>query len=175
MATERLRLRPVERDDAAALGSVYGRPEVARYLLHEPWAEAETSTQIDKRVVRTGLRSEARALALAIETDGVVIGDLALWHPSEDDRAAEIGWVLDPGHAGRGFATEAVAALLTLAFEHYRLHRVSAQMDERNQASARLAQRVGMVREAHLRQDWWSKGEWTDTLIFGMLATDRQN
>ncbi|MGO3041113.1 hypothetical protein, partial [Ancrocorticia populi] len=30
-----------------------------------------------------------------------------------------------------------------------------------------------MRQEAHLRQDWWSKGAWTDTLIFGMLASDR--
>lgn len=31
-----------------------------------------------------------------------------------------------------------------------------------------------MKREAHLRQDWWSKREWTDTLVFGMLASDRR-
>jgi RimJ/RimL family protein N-acetyltransferase len=47
-------------------------------------------------------------------------------------------------------------------------------MDARNTASAKLARRIGMRQEAHLRQDWWSKGEWTDTLIFGMLASDRQ-
>src|SRR5699024_10141769 len=41
-----------------------------------------------------------------------------------------------------------------------------------NTASARLAERVGMHREAQLRQDWWSKGEWTDTVIFAMLASD---
>ena len=47
-------------------------------------------------------------------------------------------------------------------------------MDARNTASAKLATRIGMQQEAHLRQDWWSKGEWTDTLIFGMLSSDRQ-
>ena len=47
-------------------------------------------------------------------------------------------------------------------------------MDSRNTASAKLARRIGMREEAHLRKDWWSKGEWTDTLIFGMLASDRQ-
>jgi aminoglycoside 6'-N-acetyltransferase len=30
-----------------------------------------------------------------------------------------------------------------------------------------------MQHEAHLRQDWWSKGEWTDTVVYGMLASDR--
>lgn len=46
-------------------------------------------------------------------------------------------------------------------------------MDARNTASARLAERVGMVQEAHFRKNWWSKGEWTDTLIFAQLADDR--
>ncbi len=63
--------------------------------------------------------------------------------------------------------------MLELGFDHYGLHRVAAQMDARNIASARLAERAGMQREAHLRQDWWSKGEWTDTLIYGALASDR--
>ena len=85
------------------------------------------------------------------------------------------GWVLDPDHGGRGFATEAVGAVLGQGFERHRLHRVSAQMGAGNIASAALARRVGMQQEAHLRQDWWSKGEWTDTLIFGMLATDSRS
>ena len=29
-----------------------------------------------------------------------------------------------------------------------------------------------MTKEAHLRQDDWAKGEWTDNLIYGLLATD---
>jgi RimJ/RimL family protein N-acetyltransferase len=63
--------------------------------------------------------------------------------------------------------------VLDLAFDHYRVHRVAAQMDGRNIASARLARNSGMRHEAHLRQNWWSKREWTDTVVFGMLASDR--
>ena len=48
-----------------------------------------------------------------------------------------------------------------------------AQLDARNTASARLATAVGIRPEAHMRQDWWNKGEWTDTLVVGMPAGDR--
>jgi len=85
----------------------------------------------------------------------------------------EIGWVFHPDHTGQGFATEAVRAVLDLAFGFYRMHRVVAQLDSRNEPSARLCERVGMRREGHLRQDWWSKGEWTDTLVYGVLKDDR--
>ena len=129
-----------------------------------------------------GLETESRALALVIETaDGLdslegsrVIGDIAIWLADDSEEKAEVGWILDPAAAGHGFATEAAIAVLNLAFDHYGLHRVFAQMDARNTASAKLAQRIGMRQEAHLRRDWWSKGEWTDTLVFGMLSSDRQ-
>lgn len=172
LMTDRLILRAHRSDDAALLRSIYSKPDVARYLLDDPWSAEEAIEQVRKRSLRTGLRSEERALALVIQENGAAVGDVALWHPSPDDRTAEVGWVLDPTASGRGIASEAVRAVLNVAFAHYGLHRVAAQMDARNEASARLAERVGMVREAHLRQDWWSKGEWTDTVTYGMLASD---
>lgn len=122
---------------------------------------------------QTGLDGATASLALIIEYEGAPVGDVLLWLVDVEHRIAEIGWVLDPGYGGRGLAREAVAAVLDLAFDHYRLHRVAAQMDARNTASAALASAVGMRHEAHLRQDWWSKGEWTDTLVFGMVSADR--
>jgi len=46
-------------------------------------------------------------------------------------------------------------------------------MDARNDTSARLATRVGMRQEARFRSDFWSKGEWTDTVIFAVLGSER--
>lgn len=172
LETERLRLRLYQQADVHALWRTYSRPDVDRYLLEEPWSEEDAACRISERMVRTGLDSRNAALALIIEHEGAVVGDVAIWLTDVERRVAEIGWVMDPAHSGRGFATEAVRAVLRLAFEQYRVHRVVAQMDARNEASARLAQRAGMQREAHLRQDWWSKGEWTDTFVYGALSTD---
>lgn len=153
---------------------MYSQPRVARYLLDEPWSRDDAAKRVSERLAKTDLNSDARALALVVEHNGAPIGDVLLWLVDADRRVAEIGWMLDPSHSGRGFAREAVSAVLQAAFDHYRLHRVCAQTDARNTASAKLATAVGMHHEAHLRQDWWSKGEWTDTLIFGMLVSDRR-
>lgn len=182
LRTDRLVLRPYRENDAEAHLPIYSREDVSRFLLQDPWTAEVAETEIAKRIPRTGQETESRALALVIETaDGLdslegsrVIGDIAIWLEDGSESKAEIGWILDPAAGGHGFATEAAIAMLGVAFEHYGLHRVFAQMDSRNTASANLAQRIGMRQEAHLRQDWWSKGEWTDTLIFGMLAGDRQ-
>lgn len=173
LETERLKLRLHEHADAEALQRIYGRVDVARYLLDDPWSQLDASRHVSERIAKTGLDGGSVALALVIEHECAVIGDVQLWLTDAERRIAEIGWVLDPACGGRGFAAEAVRAVLDLAFTQYGLHRVAAQMDARNDASARLARRVGMRQEAHLRQDWWSKGEWTDTLIYGALSSDR--
>ena len=173
LTTERLSLRLHRPGDETWLERVYRRPEVARFLLDPPWTPEMAEERARERLGRTGLATETGALALVIEHDAVAIGDIALWLTDAERRVAEIGWVLDPDHGGRGYALEAVRRVLDLALDHYALHRVAAQMDARNTESAALAERAGMHHEAHLRQDWWTKGEWTDTLIYGLLASDR--
>lgn len=182
LTTDRLRLRAYRESDAEALLPVMSREDVSQFLLQGPWTAEVARTEIAKRLARTGLETESRALALVIETaddlesieGSQIIGVIALWCDEDSDSKAEIGWILDPAAGGHGFATEAAIAMLNVAFDHYGLHRVFAQMDARNAASAKMAARIGMRQEAHLRQDWWSKGEWTDTLVFGMLRSDRQ-
>ncbi|PYE53939.1 GNAT family N-acetyltransferase [Deinococcus yavapaiensis] len=173
LQTDRLTLRLPRPADDQDLLAYYSRADVAQYLLEEPWTPNDAEEQLAKRLTRVGLDSEVGALALVWEHAGRVIGDVSLWLTKGRGDVAEIGWVMHPDFSGKGLATEAVRAVLTAAFDVYGLHRVAAQMDARNAASARLCERLGMQREAHLRQDWWSKGEWTDTLIYGMLASDR--
>lgn len=173
LVTDRLTLRLHRPGDVEALLAYYSDPEVARYLLDDPWTREKAQKEITTLVGRTGLGSEARSLALVVEHEGQVVGDLAIWLNDATGRKAEIGWVFSPQSAGKGIATEAVTALIEAAFAHHDLHRIEAQMDARNDASARLSERLGMQREAHLRQNWWMKGEWTSTLVYGLLAAER--
>ena len=171
--TERLELRLHQPEDHAWLHWLYSRQEVARYLLDDPWTYEDTTKKLAERITRTGLGSTSGALALVIQHNGQPIGDVALWLTDRKHGQAEIGWVLDPNYGGQGYATEAVRAVLDVGLRHYQLHRITAQMDDRNTASAALARRVGMRLEAHHIQDWYSKREWTNTLVFARLANEQ--
>ncbi|MBM9834456.1 GNAT family N-acetyltransferase, partial [Enterococcus faecalis] len=76
--------------------------------------------------------------------------------------SVEIGYAFHPSFGGQGFAQEALKELLGWLFASQKIHRVQATLDARNQASAKLCQRIGLRQEAHFIQDWWNKGEWTD-------------
>jgi len=107
-----------------------------------------------------------------VELDGQVIGDLLVRGGQVADRQAEIGWALHPDFQGHGYATEAARELINLSFTDLRMHRVWAQLDPRNTASAKLCERLGMVREAQLRESRWAKGEWTDSAVYAILRSE---
>lgn len=168
VATDRLSLRLHRESDLERLVAIYSQSGVARFLLGEPWTRESGAPQLERRLARTGLDGPEGSLALAVERAGHLIGAVSAWRTEQERRTVELGWTLDPAHGGHGYATEAVAAVV----DRHDVHRVSAQMDARNDASARLATRLGMRQEAHFRGDLWSKGEWTDTLVFAMLRSD---
>jgi RimJ/RimL family protein N-acetyltransferase len=170
--TERLILRAHRPDDLEPLLGYYSLPEVARYIPWQPWSREDAEEHLNRRLKRHGIDGKDSALGLVAELDGRVIGDVVLWPADETLARGEMGWAFHPAVAGRGYATEAVWALIRIAFETYGMRRVVAQLDSRNVASAKLCERVGMTREAHLRQDCWAKGEWTDNIVYGLLATE---
>lgn len=172
MTTARLSLRLHRDDDLDRLVAIHSQPVIARFLLEEPWTLESGAAQLERRLLRTGLDEASGSLALAVELEGLLIGTVAIWRTEQERRSVEVGWTIDPAHGGQGYATEAVAAVMQFAFERHDVHRASAQMDARNTSSARLARRLDMRQEAHFRQDFWSKGEWTDTLVFAVLRDE---
>ena len=174
ITTARLRLRPVTPADADALLDYRSLPEVARYVPFEPHDAQMVAERIAGRWSETTLDDENRSLLLgiALADSDRVIGDLTLMMGPPEHRSAELGWVLHPAQSGHGYATEAVHALMGLVFDDLGLHRVTARIDARNEASLRLADRLGMRREAHLVQNEWFKGGWSDEIDVALLEDE---
>lgn len=172
--TPRLRLRPLAPGDVDALLTYRGDPEVCRYLPFEPMTRAVLAGRLAGDLGRTRVTEDGQGLTLGVEDrgTGALLGDVVLFLRSREHGGGEIGYVFHPGAGGRGYATEACSALLALAFDVLGLHRVVARLDSRNAASARLAARLGMRREAHFVRHERFKGEWSDELVFAMLAEE---
>jgi RimJ/RimL family protein N-acetyltransferase len=170
--TQRLLLRQLRAADARDLLAYRGNPDVCRYLMHGPQDAASVEAFIDERAdpVSPGL-AEGR-LVLAVQVDGRVIGDVTVKFGPPEHGQAEIGWAFNPADSGKGYATESARALIDRCFEDWGVHRVYAEMDPRNRASARLCERLGMRREAHLREESRFKGEWGDLLVYAVLASE---
>jgi ribosomal-protein-alanine N-acetyltransferase len=172
LATARLLLRPLQAPDAPALFTIFSDPGVMRYWSTPPWPSIDSATEL---IASDGkAMAEGRYLRLGLErlADQALIGVCTLFALSPQCRRAEIGYALAARAWGCGYMDEALRGLLHHAFSALALNRVEADIDPRNQASARSLERLGFKKEGHLRERWIVAGEVSDTALYGLLRSD---
>lgn len=179
--TPRLRLRPLQPADAAAVHALHADPEGMRYWSTPPWqdpAEADALIQRDRDglaagdYIRLGLERRNHGQAGQAGQDGRLIGLCSLFAFHLTSRRCEIGYMLARDCWGGGLMHEALTALLDYAFGVLDINRVEADIDTRNRASERALRRLGFQLEGTLRQRWIVAGEVSDTGLYGLLRSD---
>ncbi|MCB9750715.1 MAG: GNAT family N-acetyltransferase [Myxococcales bacterium] len=173
LRSTRLRLRQFRVEDLEPFLAYHNDPEVVRYQSWEPFTRAEGLAFVREQATRPMFQQgQWTQVAIEFEGDAALIGDCALYVDAADARLAELGITIAPARQGRGFAREALTRLLDDRFSRRALHRVVANVDPRNTPSIALFEGLGFVREGHLRENEWIRGEWCDTLVFGCLARE---
>jgi ribosomal-protein-alanine N-acetyltransferase len=157
LETSRLRLRPLRRTDLMAIHSCMSDPEVMRYwstLPHE--TEAQTASWLEDSVtaIEAGTSTE-----YAITLDALVIGKAGLWN------GREIGYFLGRRYWRKGFAREALSAVIADAFSRDRAP-ITADIDPRNERSERLLVSLGFVQTGQEAATLRVGGEWVDSAYF---------
>ncbi|HYN94963.1 MAG TPA: GNAT family N-acetyltransferase [Pilimelia sp.] len=175
LTTGRLALRLFGSTDVDDMFAYQGRAEVARHLYRPARTREQCAEAVARVSAGTDWHSDGDSLVLAIcrRTGGEVVGEIVLRLASVAARQAEIGWVLHPGHEGRGYATEAARAVAALAFDRLGTHRLYARLDVENTGSVRLCERLGMRREAHLvDNDVHPDGRWGSEYVYAVLEDE---
>ena len=172
MRTERLLLRPLEMSDSGAFLDIFSDAETLLYWSREPIssiAEAESLVQQD---IEWSASDDCICLGVALADSNLLIGKITLFQLSEQNRRAEIGYVLDRRQWDKGYMTEALGWLLTHAFDEMKLHRLEADTDPDNLPSLALLEKFGFSREGLFRDRWWVHGKWHDSVMLGLLEED---
>ena len=168
--SRRLLLRRFDPGDASALAGYRSDAAVARFQSWDtPLTGAAATALVREFAAGEPGRPGWFQYAITHIAGDRLIGDLGV-RLHDNLRQAELGCTIASAHQGQGFGTEAASRVLDDLFIRARLHRVSAECDARNSASAALLLRLGFAQEGCLRAHTWIKGEWTDDLLFGMLA-----
>jgi [ribosomal protein S5]-alanine N-acetyltransferase len=164
--TERLLLRPFTPDDAPIVQREVSRVEIARMMvIPHPYPENGAAEWIATAA------KPGRDFAIELRESGVLVGSVAI-NPHEQHRRASIGYWCAVAHWGRGYATEAVRAIIDYGFRDLGLNRVFAECHGDNPASRRVLEKVGMTYEGSLRQHSFRLGRFADKLQFGILRSE---
>ena len=174
--TDRLILRPFEKSDLEAVLGYYALPDVQRYLDWKARDKAEAASAFDsmRKQVRLTRPGDVLTLAVVRRSDGKVMGHVALKWTDATAAQGEIRFALAPTFRRKGYAAEAVKAVMTHGFEEHRFHRIFARTAGDNDASARLLKSLGMRLEAHYREHALFQGEWDEELHFAILDREWQ-
>jgi len=172
LATPRLQLRWMTHDDDTALFALFSDPAVTRYWSTPAWTDlAQSHAFIDATLAEyaagTGLR-----FAIVLAASGEMIGSVKLYDFHEGSRRCDIGYALLQSQWGRGLIGEALNAAIGHAFATLNMNRIEADIDPRNDASAKVLERMGFVKEGYLRERWIVNGEVCDTVFYGLLRRD---
>jgi [ribosomal protein S5]-alanine N-acetyltransferase len=172
LTTPRLKLRPVEEGDYPALREMFTDPLTQRYErddLSEAHARKSFDLMIKDRDDPAQTRLRWMILVLPGETTR---GWLHLDLLNEGAREYEIGWLVQRDYWGQGIASEAARAVLNFAFDRLHAHRVVAFCHAQNAASQKVMLKLGMQREAVLRESRQLHNSWYDELIYAILDHD---
>lgn len=174
IATARLRLRPFTWADVDAVFAYRGREEVARYLFDPPLSRDECVLAVRQRATQASLVAEGDRIILAVDRadSGELAGEVSLIWRSAEARQGEVGWIFHPDQQGQGFAEEAAAALLHLAFRLGEFHRIYARCNVHNMNSWRLMERLGMRREAHFVEHAILRESWDEEYFYAILQSE---
>ena len=148
--TARLVLRkPVAADADAVIRAYAHDPEVTRYLTWRPDQSPQEISAFIDRTIAAWDRGTVFTWALTLNTSGGLIGMI---DARVDAYMVNLGYVLGRRYWNRGYATEALQALLDWLDREEDVHRVWAVCAVANPASARVMEKAGMEREGTLRQ-----------------------
>ena len=169
---ERLHVRWLAAADVSALFAVFSDPEVVKFWSRPALRSEAEAVQLLAQIHSRFAEGTLYQWGIALKADDGVIGTCTLADVNPEHLRAEIGFALGRAHWGRGYAAEAIGAVLDFAFDTLGLRRIEADVDPHNDRSARCLEKFGFVREGYARERYLIEGAVFDSVLYGLLRSE---
>jgi RimJ/RimL family protein N-acetyltransferase len=174
LETERLILRDFVESDWDALNAFLSEPAVTRFMHFASWDEGKRRQWLTWLVQEASTpHRDAYNWAITLRSNGFLIGWLGIGgseHASEQG-VRECGYALNQRFWGQGYMPEALRAVLTYEFTVLLTHRIIAECETENLASARVMQKCGMIYEGMFYNADF-EGNWANRYRYSITSAD---
>lgn len=167
--TERLYIRPIRIEDKESIFKYRSDPDANKYQGWIPKTIEGVSAFIKKTATTPDVPGTWFQLVILQKTSNQIIGDIGIHFLSSDTNQVEIGFTLDRGFQGLGFATESLRKTIDHIFFELKKHRIVSSIDPENTKSIKLIERLGFRKEAHFVESIFMNGKWADDVVFAIL------
>lgn len=169
ITTTRLTLRQITYADNDALFAMRSDKETMRFI-PRPLAVAPEDSKVLIDNMLKGIEDKSSInWAITLSGDDTLIGVAGFVRTNLANHSAEIGYLLNSKHQGKGIMNETVAAIINHGFNQLNLNRIEAIIDPRNIASEKLLQKLGFEKEGHLKQNVFFNNSYLDSVYYALL------
>ena len=167
--TKRLLLRKATLSDKKEIFAYRSDKKTNQYQAWIPENLKDVSEFIGK-IANTYNRPDSWFQFVIIEnSSGKLVGDLGVHFLEKGSQQAEIGCTLSKNFHGKGYANEALTAIMDSLFLDIEIHRIFASIDPKNIASIKMMEKLGFRKEAHFKESLFLNGKWVDDVVFAIL------
>ena len=169
LEAERLLLRRVDSNDITEIFALRSNPETMKYI-PRPLVKTDEDALEHIAMIDSKIDSnEGINWAITLKNNPKLIGVIGHYRIKPENYRAELGYMLLPEYHGKGIVSEAVKEAVKYGFQVMKLNSLEAIIDPDNHASAKVLEKNGFVKEAHLRENEFFEGRFLDTVIYSIL------
>jgi len=154
----------MEKEDLPLLVEWFNNPQITGEF--EPLDPQRSKKEFEDRYEKLGPDEK---FFLIEKKDANRIGSIGHYHTGS---MLEIGYSILPDERGKGYCTEAVKIMVDYLFLSRPIVRVQAHTNARNMASQRVLEKSGFKKEGTLRKEYFVRGEWVDSCVYGILREE---
>lgn len=171
--TERLKLRPLKGSDADAIFRYFSLDQVVKFYDLPKFISLDQAKGLVKRWIARREVNEGERWAITLKDNDVCLGTIGFVDISIDNNSAGVGYELHPENWNKGFATEALAKIISYGFKSRGFHRIWAKTDPDNKASRRVLEANEFRHEGTMKESVFEKGKYVDEALYGLLQSGR--
>ena len=174
MASERLFLRAINKDDKKEVFSLRSDPGVMKYISRPLAKNIEEAEIFIKKITKGIKENQLLYWGITLKIEDRLIGTICLWNISRENHRAELGYELLPQYQGQGLMQEALSKVVSFAFKTLKFHSLEANVNPQNTKSIRLLEKNDFVREAYFKEDVFFNGRYLDSTIYSLINPSNQ-
>ena len=169
LESERLLLRQITSDDVNEVFALRSNPETMKYI-PRPLAVTINEAMVHVKMIQDKIETnEGINWAITLKGNPKMIGIIGHYRIRWEHFRSEIGYMLLPEYQGKGIITEAIQLMIDYGFNEMKMHSLEGIIDPQNTASARVLEKNGFVKEAHLKENEFFDGKFIDSVIYSLI------